>query len=543
MNGKVLKVNTKSTIKQAVILAAGERQDFDRPATFLEIEETIIIERLIEILKNNGIDKIVIVTGYQKHYFDNLNVKEVELVESDRFKWTGTMYSLSLVKEHINDDFLLVEGDLIFEEKAIDYLLQSDNENCLVLANESGSGDEELVEVRDGRVFRISKDMHQLGKIDGEFIGLSRIDIKTYQDMLVDFEGSENPYLHYEYVLMNLKGKYNIGYTKIDDLVWSELDTQEDYENLKLQIYPRLKKKEAEFRENHVKKVFFDIMGDNYNIKGNIEKLGGMNNGNYRVNTDRGDFVLRIAGKGAQQTVNRDSELFNTTIAHEIGIDCNTIYFDTESGIKITEYIEDAETLNVATAKREDNMKLMADTLNILHKSGKKFFRDFQPFEEMEDYINKVISENKALLKDYVKLEFLVNYCKDETENMEIECLPCHLDAWPENFIKGKDKVYLIDWEYSCNYDKLWDVASIGLECEYSKDETELFYNKYFGRKPTEKEIKKMDVLRILMDIYWSMWSLSETSLGEDLYDYSFGRYSRAVANFNALHNDKCHEE
>jgi thiamine kinase-like enzyme len=117
------------------------------------------------------------------------------------------------------------------------------------------------------------------------------------------------------------------------------------------------------------------------------------------------------------------------------------------------------------------------------------------------------------------------------------------LDAWPENFIKGKDKVYLIDWEYSCNYDKLWDVASIGLECEYSKDETELFYNKYFGRKPTEKEIKKMDVLRILMDIYWSMWSLSETSLGEDLYDYSFGRYSRAVANFNALHNDKCHEE
>lgn len=529
-------MNNKSKIRQAVILAAGERKDFDKPATFLEIEERTIIERLIRILKDNGINKIIIVVGYASNYFENLNTKEVELVYSDRFKWTGTMHSLSLVEKHIDEDFLLIEGDLIFEEKAINYLLEAKNENLLILANESGSGDETLVETRNGNVFRISKDIHQLSRIDGEFIGLSRISIDTYRDMLVDFKYSENPYLHYEYVLMNVKDKHSVGYSKIDDLIWTELDTNEDYESLKYYVYPKLQRREVEFREKSIINSFLEIIGDKYQVKGNIEKLGGMNNNNYKIYTGIKDFVFRLPGKGAQETVNRDSELFNTKVADEIGIDCKTIYFDNESGIKITEYIEDAETLNITTARREDNMKLMADALNILHDSKRKFYRDFTPFIEIEEYKNKIIREEKSLLNKYKKLDTTIAFLKDEIGKIDIECVPCHLDAWPENFVKGKDKIYLIDWEYSCNYDRLWDVVSIGLECEYSRDEEELFYNKYFKREPSEMEIRKMDLFRILMDIYWSIWALSEVSIGvKDLYDYSLGRYNRGISNFNKL--------
>lgn len=523
-------------IKQAVILAAGERPDFDKPATFLEIEDTIIIERLIRILKENGIRKIIIVVGYENHYFDSLNIKEVELVYSDRFKWTGTMHSLSLVEKHIDEDFLLIEGDLIFEEKAIDYLLQTKDENCLVLVNESGSGDEGLVETRNGRVFRISKDMHQLGKIDGEFIGLSLISIHTYRDMLVDFKHSKNPYLHYEYVLMNIKDKHPIAYTKIDDLVWTELDTKEDYESLKYYVYPKLLRREFEFREKYITELFSQIMGEGYEIKGNIEKLGGMNNNNYKIYTNTGDFVFRLPGKGSNESVNRHSEIFNANLAHEIGIDCNTIYFDNESGLKVTEYIEDAETLNVATARREDNMELMAYNLNILHNSKKTFFRDFDPFFEIEEYKVTIIREESSLLENYKDVDLALGFLKDEIEGLGIDYVPCHLDAWPENFVKGKSRIYLIDWEYSANYHRLWDVVSISLECEYSKDEEDLFFSKYFARKPLESEVSKMDILRVLMDFYWSIWALAKVSCGEkDLYDYSISRYRRAIANLKKI--------
>lgn len=181
-------------------------------------------------------------------------------------------------------------------------------------------------------------------------------------------------------------------------------------------------------------------------------------------------------------------------------------------------------------------MKLMADTLNKLHTSGKKFYRDFTPFSDIEEYRNKIIKEEKSLLDNYKDLDTVTSFLKNEIGNFDLEYVPCHLDAWPENFVKGRDRIYLIDWEYSCNYDRLWDVVAIELECEYSKDESELFYNKYFKREPTKVEIEKMNLFRILMDMYWGIWSLSEVSIGVvDLYDYSFERYKRGVSNFKKL--------
>ncbi len=64
-----------------------------------------------------------------------------------------------------------------------------------------------------------------------------------------------------------------------------------------------------------------------------------MNNKNYKIYTDQGDFVFRLPGKGLNESVSRASELFNSQVAREIGIDCHTVYFDQRPGLKITEYL------------------------------------------------------------------------------------------------------------------------------------------------------------------------------------------------------------
>lgn len=524
-------------IKQAVILAAGERKDFDRPVGFLEIEDTIVIERLIRILKEKGIEDIIIITGYQNQYFDNLdNTDGLQLVYSDKYKWTSTMQSLALAEQYVEDDFFLIEGDLIFEERTFDYLLEDETKNCLVLVNESGSGDESLVEIRDGAVYNISKDIHQLGKIDGEFIGISRISLSAYKDMLLYFNQSQNPYLSYEYVFLNVKDRHVFNYTKIDDLVWSEIDTLEHYENLKYKVYNRLKRRETEFKEKNIIRQVSDILGDEYIIKTPIERLGGMNNFNYRINTNIKDLVFRMPGIGTNESVDRESELINARVADEIGLDSNLIYFDKKTGVKITEYIKDAETLNITTSKKESNMELIAHALNKLHNSGKKFAKDYDPFKGMEEYKKIIINNDKELLDNFNELDKVASYLEEELKVMKLEYAPCHFDALPENFIKSGNRIYLIDWEFSNNYDKLWDVVTIGLECEYSDDQEELFFYKYFDRKPSDTEIKKMDLLRVLMDIHWSIWAVSKYSCGQkDLWDYAIGRYNRGMKNLNKL--------
>ncbi len=349
-----------------------------------------------------------------------------------------------------------------------------------------------------------------------------------YDTIDMDFEGHKFPVpINYDEILTNNFGDY---------MTLPPIEEQKPHHGIiELNFdtnHSQTKITEIKAKEGHVVKLFLEIMKGKYKVKSDVKKLGGMNNDNYKIFTNSINFVFRLPGKVANESVNRASEFFNTKVAREIGIDCNTIYFDVESGVKITEYIKDAETLSIATAKEKDNMRLMAYALNRLHESKKKFYENFKPFLQIEEYKNTVIREKESLLEDYQELDRTVAFLKNKIEKIGLDHVPCHLDAWPENFVKTKDKIYLIDWEYSSNYDSLWDVVSIGLECEYSRAEEELFYKKYFGRSPSNSERLKMDVLKILMDIYWSMWSLSKVSYGEEeIHEYSLGRYNRGIAN------------
>lgn len=522
------------SVKQAVILAAGERKAFNVPVGFLELEDSAIIERIITILNANGIDKIIITTGYKKEYYEELAKKRnVQLVYCDKYKWTGTMHSLARVAEYIESDFLLIESDMVFEERAITSLINHHNRNCMLITSESGSGDEALVEIRNNYIFRISKDIHQLNKIDGEFIGLSKISLEAYRQMLEDFQYNKNPYFNYEYSLLNIINKHNIGYEKLDDLVWSEIDTDQHYKNLTYVVYPKLKRKEMEVRKRNVKELLSEVLAVAPESIKNIEKLGGLTNNNFKVTINDQDFVARVPGTGTEKIIDRRKEKFNSSIAYSLGLDSKSIYFNEDTGLKIAEFIENAETLNPATAKREDNMELIANVLKTLHTSGRQFQDDFDPFDGTEYYENALLAANGKLYDDYLQLKEKFMPLKEELNELGIVNVPGHLDTLPENFIKsGEEKLYLIDWEYSGNYDNLYDVAAVSLECSYTKDEEELFLKKYFGTNPSEQEKRKIEIHKIMQDMFWSMWSAAKVAMGDPyLADYSLDRYNRGKQN------------
>lgn len=521
-------------VKEAVILAAGERKAFDLPVGFLEIEDNTIIERIITILNANGIDKITIVTGYKKQYYEELAKKRtLNLVYCDKYRWTGTMCSLALAADYIEDDFLLIESDMVFEERAINHLINHPNRNCMLVTSESGSGDEALVEIRNDSIYRISKDIHQLNKIDGEFIGLSKISLETYQEMVEDFKFNKNPYLYYEYSLLNMIHKHNIGYEKIDDLVWTEIDTVEHYNNLCYLIYPKLRRKEMEVRKQQVKTILADVMNLHSESVTHIEKLGGLTNNNYKVKINGEEFVVRIPGTGTEKIIDRHNEKANASIAYDMGLDVKSIYFNENTGLKITEFIPNAETLNPTTAKREDNMELIAGVLRTLHSGSNKFRTDFDPFIGTKFYEDALLEAKGKFYNDYLEIKNLFMPLQDTLEELGMEHVSCHLDALPENFIRsGENKLYLIDWEYSGNYDGLWDVAAVSLECSYNEDEEELFFKKYFGNSPTPEQRTKIEIHKIMQDMYWSIWSAAKAAMGDPyLAEYSQDRYNRGKAN------------
>ena len=527
------------TVKEAVILAAGRAKDFGKPVGMLEIQDFKLIDRTLNILKENGINKITIITGYESNYYDEyfkLN-KNITLVKSDKYKWTGTMYSLSLARECVKEDFLLIENDLIFEKRAIKELVESKSRDCILLTNESGSGDEAFVEIRDNHLFKMSKDIHQFNRIDGEMIGITKVSHKLYQMMLEEFKDNINPYLNYEYVLLDVARDYNIGFVKIDDLAWGDADTKKEYENILNHLYPTIRRRELNYEINTVKTIIREAMKVSEGDISEVVAAGGMTNKNYRICVKGKRYILRVAGIGTECMISRKNEMFNSSIASERGYNVETPYFNVETGIKISTFIENAETLTPRSVKKEENLKQVTRILRNLHEDNEfPMKNEFNVFRELEKYEDILKSSNGEFFDDYDEVREKFMKLEQVLKKCDRVFVPSHNDLVSENLVKDTEgRIYLIDWEYSGINDDMWDLAALSLENNFSDDDTELMFRLYFNGEADENSRKRLLIHQISQDLLWAVWTLIKENEGDDFGTYGIDRYNRVKENLNKL--------
>lgn len=524
--------------KIAVILAAGKKTQFDKPVSFLSLEESTVLDRAIEILKNNGIEKIIIVAGYKKEFYEEYekNHPEINLVFNEEYKWTGSMASLAKAKELIDGDFILLENDLVFEEYAIKTVVESSHRDCILITNESGSGDEAFVEIRNNYLFKMSKDIHQFNKIDGEMIGISKLSFELYKMMLEEFKENVNPYINYEYTMLDVSREYKVGYEKIVDLVWGEIDNKKHYEKIKKVIFPRIKRKEINCKLDYVKEVVSKSIDVDIKSIKDVRPIGGMTNKNFKVVVDNNTYIARIPGNGTEGMINRHNEMVNSVLASKIGIDAEIVFFDELSGIKIAKYIEGAETINSAMARSKDNALKIAKLLKELHQSNINMKNEFNVFKEIYHYEELLEKANGDYYENYNEVKKDILEIETILKDCDAILAPCHIDTVPENFIKDKwGKIYLIDWEYSGLNDPMWDVAAHFIECEFTEDEEEMFLKAYFNSKVTEKDKIKILCHKICQDFLWSLWTCIKEAQGDNFGDYGEIRYKRAIKNLAKL--------
>ncbi|NFG58600.1 winged helix-turn-helix transcriptional regulator [Clostridium botulinum] len=535
---KIHEENNKS-VKEAVILAAGRARDFGKPVGMLEIEDFKLIDRTLNILKENGINKITIITGYESGCYEEYfkNNKNINLVKSDKYKWTGTMYSLSLAREYVKDDFLLIENDLIFEKRAIKELIESNSRDCILLTNESGSGDEAFVEIRNNHLFKMSKDIHQFNRIDGEMIGITKVSHKLYKMMLEEFKDNINPYLNYEYVLLDVARDYNIGFVKIDDLAWGDADTKKEYENILNHLYPTIRRRELNYEINTVKTIVREAMKVSEDEISEVVAAGGMTNKNYRICVKGKRYILRVAGIGTECMISRKNEMFNSSIASEREYNVETPYFNVETGIKISTFIENAETLTPRSVKKEENLKQVTRILRDLHEDNEfPMKNEFNVFRELEKYEDILKTADGEFFDDYDEVRERFMKLEQVLKECDRVFVPSHNDLVSENLVKDTEgRIYLIDWEYSGINDDMWDLAALSLENNFSEDDTELMFRLYFNGEVDENSRKRLLIHQISQDLLWAVWTLIKENEGDDFGTYGIDRYNRGKENLNKL--------
>ncbi|WHY77459.1 NTP transferase domain-containing protein [Neobacillus sp. WH10] len=532
----ILHNNKRKVIKQAVILAAGAKTEFDKPACLLPIKDTTLLERTIGILENNGIEKIIIVTGYKKEAFDEINSlkenKAIHFVENPKYLWTGSMASLAAASQHITDDFILLEDDILIEESAVTELLDREERDCLLLTKESGSGDEAFIEIQNNYLYKISKDIHQLNRIDGEMTGITKFSYNIYKEMLRCFKTNKNPYVNYEYILLDVSRIINVSYYKIPDLVWAEIDSYEHHFKVVDKVYPMLQRKEADFKERELKQGLASALKITIDEVTSIEALGGLTNRNFKVTIGGQEYAARIPGKGTEQYINRYDEKINSEITSRLGINPEVIYFSGKTGLKIVKFIPDAETLNPRTGTREDNLIQVAGIFNRLHSSGETFNARFDVFEKITEYETILAELNGEVFEGHDQVKQQVLELEEYYKSLNVPLVPCHNDPLAENFVKsGEEKMFLVDWEFSGMNDPLWDVAAYIIEAELSPAEEKLFLLQYFNGSVTAENQQQLLLNKIFLDFLWTIWALMKEAGGEDFGSYAFNRFTRAQKN------------
>lgn len=158
---------------QAIILAAGMGKRLheltrDNTKCMVKINGVPLIERTLKILDRKKLSRIVIVTGYKKQglieFVCGLDIQTpIVFVENDNFDKTNNIYSLLLAKKYLqSEDTLLLESDIIFEEAAIDLLLE-DPRNSLALVDKFASW-------MDGTCMELDSDDSIVDFIPGKYL-------------------------------------------------------------------------------------------------------------------------------------------------------------------------------------------------------------------------------------------------------------------------------------------------------------------------------------------------------------------------------------
>lgn len=523
-------------INTAVILAAGKNKNFNIPVAMLKIKEELMIQRTINLLKSNGIDNIVVVTGYKSNYIKEKISDISTIIENHNYKWTGTMSSLASAKDYINDDFILIESDIIIENLGIKEILKHKSRDCILITSESGSGDEAFVEIKDKKVYKISKDIAQLNRIDGEMIGVSKISYDFYKKMLEEYKDNKNPYLNYEYTMLDISRQYSLNYVKVDNLLWYEIDNLDHYNYVINKLLKKIDKKENLIYLQNLREIISECMDVSIDDIEEVEPIGGMTNKNYKIKVNNKYFVLRVAGNGTKEMISRKDEIKNAVYANTIGIDAELVYFNEDTGIKISKFIENAETLSPESTKKQTSMNMVTNILRKLHSSKLKMNNNFDIYGKIEKYEQLLLEAKANNFEDYYEVKEKVLQLQTIMEELDVVFTPCHNDTVAENFIKsGDDTMYLIDWEYGGMNDPMWDLAAHSLENNFTEDEEELFLKLYFEGEVEEKYKKRILINKIYQDFLWSIWTNIKEAKGDDFGTYGIDRYNRAKANLEVI--------
>lgn len=260
------------------------------------------------------------------------------------------------------------------------------------------------------------------------------------------------------------------------------------------------------------------------------ERLGGLTNRNYRLDTPKGKFVLRIPGAGTSEYISRKNEAHAARVTSDIGVNAPLVFFDETDGIQLCGFIEGAATLNAERFKDLGSVRRSAQSLRKVHECGRPFLNRFELFQMIDEYLDILAKKNAPLPDGYHDVKKDAEAVREALNARALPNAPCHCDPLAENFLDTGSRVYVIDWEYAGNNDPMWDLGDVSVEASYGPEQDEALLEAYFGGRVPAADRGRMVLYKAMCDLLWTLWGIIQhvnENPADDFWAYAVNRFER----------------
>jgi choline kinase len=238
---------------KAIILAAGYGNRIHsvsqgRPKGMLEIGGHSLIHHQIRHCLACGVDRFTVVLGYEydmmkAHILETLTPGQVDFIENPDYRITNTLHSLYLARHTFDDDFLYFNGDILFDLRLLQRLLEGRPHSALLI-EEKPCGDEEVKVIlnESGTISRIGKLLDPAVCL-GEFIGIAcfRKELHArFAHWLEEGVRQEQSRNYFEWAVDHLADEFALLPVSTAGLPCIEIDFPEDFARACSDIWPAI---------------------------------------------------------------------------------------------------------------------------------------------------------------------------------------------------------------------------------------------------------------------------------------------------------------
>lgn len=214
----------------------------EHPKCMTEISHSdTILSRQLKLIAQAGITEVVMTTGYYdsilEEYCESLDLPlRYTFVKNPVYDKTNYIYSIYCAREYLDDDILLMHGNLVYENTVFDDVLKSKH-SCMTISSTLPLPEKDFKAVlSEGRICKIGIEFFDNAVAAQPLYKLNRDDWRVWLDRIIAFCENGNTKCYADNAFNEVAESCKIVPLDVQDRLCAKIDNPTDLKKVSEQL-------------------------------------------------------------------------------------------------------------------------------------------------------------------------------------------------------------------------------------------------------------------------------------------------------------------